>query len=237
GEVSTAMQVKLLRILQEHEFERVGGSETIRVDVRIIAATNRDLFSLVSMGRFRQDLYYRLNVIQILLPPLRERKEDIPILVQHFIRKSSERMNKKIPGVTPEVMQLLIDYHWPGNIRELQNVVERGVVLTPNRAWIGADLLPTEMTAGRVRRKISIDDRLNDFQWYEIEEWLRREGSLDGLLLKIQWSIIRKAVEQHQGNKTQAAAALKRTYRWLRKFEMKAKGLDVRQEIDDRSDL
>jgi len=230
GELSHAAQVKLLRVLQEQEFERMGGSETVRINVRIIAATHRDILPLVTAGRFRQDLYYRLNVIQILLPPLRERKEDIPLLVQHFIKKSSERMNKKISGVTPEVIQLLLEYPWPGNIRELQNVLERAVVLASNRGWIGPDLLPAELTVGRIVRKVSIDDRLNDFKWHEIEEWLRKEGSLDGLLVKIQWSIVRKAVEQYQGNKTQAAAALKRTYRWLRKFETKAKSLEIRDQ-------
>jgi transcriptional regulator with GAF, ATPase, and Fis domain len=229
GEISPAMQVKLLRVLQEQQFERVGGSEPIRVDVRMIAATNRDLLSMIAGGRFRQDLYYRLNVVQILLPPLRERREDIPLLVQHFLKKSAERMSKKPSGITPETMQILMGYSWPGNIRELQNVIERGVVLAPHRGWIGPDLLPTEMTAGTLRPKVSIDDRMADVQWSEIEEWLRKEGSLDGLLVKIQWSIVRKAVERHQGNKTQAAAALKRTYRWLRKFEIKTKELEADQ--------
>lgn len=231
GEISPAMQVKLLRVLQEHEFERVGGGETIQVDIRIIGATNRDLLSLVSVGRFRQDLYYRLNVIQILLPPLRERKEDIPLLIQHFLKKSSGQMNKWISGITSDVMKVLMEYHWPGNIRELQNVIERGVVLAAHRGWIGAELLPSELTEGRVRRKITIEDRLGGFQWHEIEEWLRKEGSLDSLLDRIQWSIVQKAVEQHQGNKTQAAAALKRTYRWLRKFEIKARDLDTPKNL------
>jgi len=111
----------LLRVLDRKEFERLGGTRTIRTDVRIIAATNRDLEADVASGRFRRDLFYRLNVVSIRLPPLRERKEDIPLLVEHFVRKFNERMGKKVKGVSPEAMRLLMDYDWPGNVRELEN--------------------------------------------------------------------------------------------------------------------
>lgn len=129
GDLSLPMQVKLLRVLQEKEFSRVGGTETIKVDVRIIAATNRDLKSLVREGRFREDLYYRLNVLPIVLPPLRQRKEDIPLLVDHFLHKYNKRSLKPVQSMSPEEVKTLMEYGWPGNIRELENLVERAVVM------------------------------------------------------------------------------------------------------------
>jgi DNA-binding NtrC family response regulator len=129
GDLSPATQAKLLRVLQEKEFERVGGTKTIGVDVRLIAATNRDLPSLINEGKFREDLYYRLNVVPIKIPPLRERREDIPPLVAHFLRKYSSETGKKISEAHPDVMEMLSAYSWPGNVRELENAVERAVVL------------------------------------------------------------------------------------------------------------
>jgi two-component system, NtrC family, response regulator len=128
GEVPVEMQVKLLRALQESEFERVGGIRTIRVDVRLIAATNRDLEALIAEGRFREDLFYRLNVVPIALPPLRDRREDIPLLVQHFIEKYDRRLGKKVERVDEAALDVLVHYAWPGNIRELENVMERSVL-------------------------------------------------------------------------------------------------------------
>lgn len=130
GEISREMQVKLLRVLQEREFERVGGLKTIRVDVRLVVATNLDLEKAVQDGRFRQDLFYRLNVVRIHLPPLRDRPEDIPPLIEHFIGEFSRRLNRTITGISPEAVQLLCRYQWPGNIRELENVMERAVLLS-----------------------------------------------------------------------------------------------------------
>lgn len=129
GELSTHLQVKLLRVLQENRIRRVGADEEIPVDVRIIAATNRNLEELMQSGQFRDDLYYRLNVIPLLIPPLRERKEDIPILTHAFIKKLSYKMNKKVTGISDEAMQRLMNYDWPGNIRELSNVIERAMNL------------------------------------------------------------------------------------------------------------
>jgi formate hydrogenlyase transcriptional activator len=129
GELPLEMQVTLLRVLQEHEFERVGGSQTIRTDARVITATNRDLPQSIADGRFRSDLYYRLNVFPIQVPALRERREDIPILAEYFISRCAGQMGKKIEHIDRAAMDLLIDYHWPGNIRELQNVIERAVIL------------------------------------------------------------------------------------------------------------
>jgi DNA-binding NtrC family response regulator len=135
------LQVKLLRVLQEHEFERVGDTQTIRVDTRVIAASNRDLFEEVQSDRFREDLYYRLNVITIYLPPIRERREDIPELVGHFLRIYNEENNRNVPHVEHAAMEAMQKYDWPGNVRELQNYIERAVVLAPGDE-ITLDLVP-----------------------------------------------------------------------------------------------
>ncbi len=130
GEISPAIQVKLLRFLQEHEFERVGGTQTIRVDVRVIAATNRNLVEEVAKGRFREDLFYRLNVVSLEMPPLRDRRTDVPVLARFFLDKYAKENGKTIEGFAPETMDLLVAYDWPGNVRELENAIERAVVLT-----------------------------------------------------------------------------------------------------------
>jgi transcriptional regulator with PAS, ATPase and Fis domain len=142
------LQVKLLRVLQEREFERVGDTETIRVDTRVIAASNRDLLDEVAKESFREDLYYRLNVVPIVLPPLRSRREDIPLLVSHFLELYNEQNDRYVVHLQPEVHEALIRYHWPGNVRELQNVVERCVVMAPGDE-ITVDLLPTAIRGGR----------------------------------------------------------------------------------------
>lgn len=147
-EISPAVQVKLLRALQEREFERVGGTKTVKVDVRLIAATNRDLEQLVADGVFRADLYYRLQVIQIFLPSLRERRDDIPTLVEHFIQKFNKENGKEVKFFAPEAMDLVMQYGWPGNVRELENAVERCVVLAdPSSEMITPDLLPFAIQA------------------------------------------------------------------------------------------
>jgi len=133
GDMSPSIQLKLLRVLQEKQFERVGGSETLKVDVRIVAATNRDLRQAIAAGEFREDLYYRLNVITISLPPLRERKGDIPEFVNHFVRKYCKETGKDVEGVGPEGMSMLESYSWPGNIRELENCIQRAVILCQGR--------------------------------------------------------------------------------------------------------
>lgn len=145
AEMSPALQAKLLRVLQIGEFERVGGTKTIRVDVRILAATNRDLKMAVEAKQFREDLYYRLNVIALKLPPLRERKEDIPLLVQHFINIFKDKNKKEIKGIEKETIDILTNYTWPGNIRELENAIERAVVITKS-AFISRQDLPPEFT-------------------------------------------------------------------------------------------
>jgi formate hydrogenlyase transcriptional activator len=130
GDIPLGLQPKLLRVLQEQEFERLGGTRTHQVDVRLVAATHRNLVEMVKRNEFRSDLYYRLNVFPIPLPPLRERREDIPALVEHFVEIYGRRMNKQIEYISPETMRALTSYHWPGNIRELQNFIERSVIVT-----------------------------------------------------------------------------------------------------------
>jgi two-component system response regulator AtoC len=142
AEISQTLQAKLLRVLQEHEIRRVGGTEPIPLDVRVIAATNKDLERLVNAARFREDLFYRLNVVTVHLPPLRQRQEDIPLLANHFLRKYSEANHKLITHLTPEAMELLCSYDWPGNVRELEHGIERAVTLTMNTCLLPEDLPP-----------------------------------------------------------------------------------------------
>jgi DNA-binding NtrC family response regulator/predicted TIM-barrel enzyme len=140
GEMSLMTQAKLLRVIQQQEFERVGGSKTIQVDTRIICATNKDLLEMVKKGQFREDLYYRLNVVSIHTPSLRQHKEDIPLLVNHFLDKTNEKFNRQVKRITPDALECLIKYDWPGNVRELQNVIERAVILCEGRIITLLDL-------------------------------------------------------------------------------------------------
>jgi len=152
GDMSPSTQAKILRVLQEHEFERLGGTRTLRVDVRLIAATNRDLPAMVQTGQFREDLYYRLNVVSIEMPPLRERKDDIVPLANTFIRRFAGELKKKIEGLDADAQKLLMRYNWPGNIRELENTIERAILLAEGRAIAGGDLRLGEVpTAGSAR--------------------------------------------------------------------------------------
>lgn len=151
GDISGAVQVKLLRVLQQREFERVGGTKTIKVDVRVVAATNADLEQLIKDGKFREDLYYRLQVIQVVMPPLRERPEDIPLLASVFLEKFKAENGAAAEEFSPEAMMHLLSYAWPGNVRELENVVERCVVMADSHeSVIGADLLPSVIRGGRL---------------------------------------------------------------------------------------
>src|SRR5262247_3332907 len=157
GDMSPSTQAKILRVLQEHEFERLGGTRTIRVDVRLIAATNRDLPSMVEAGTFREDLYYRLNVVTIEMPPLRERKEDIGALAGFFIRRFAGELKKKIEGLDPDALKLLMRYNWPGNIRELENAIERAMLLAERSHIAVEDLrLGDSSTTGTAREASSI---------------------------------------------------------------------------------
>jgi len=178
SETAPATQVKLLRVLQEGEFERVGGHRTLRVDVRIVAATNRNLVEMVQEKAFREDLFYRLNVIRIDLPPLRQRAGDVPLLVDHFLRLYAGRHHKNIEGVDPAAMDLLNGYHWPGNVRELQNTLERAVVLT-QQPLIGADELPQAIRGAEARSEalsFPVGTPLREVERRMIQETLRMTG-------------------------------------------------------------
>lgn len=190
GDMSINLQVKLLRVLQEREFERLGGNKPIKVDVRVIAATNRNLEQLVKEGKFREDLYYRLNVVPIHIPPLRERKQDIPLLVDHFIRLSNAINNGQIEGVSEEAMKLLMEYDYPGNVRELQNVIERIVVLK-KRGRIEVDDLPEKMI--RPTKPVFEFDLSKGYET---------------LVTEFEKSLIMKALAEAKGIKSKAAKAL-----------------------------
>src|SRR4029077_6667631 len=181
GELPLETQVKLLRVLQEQEFEPVGSCRTVKVNVRIIAATNRDLEKAVQSGGFRSDLYYRLNVVPLRVPALRERRFDIPEMVMAFLHQSAKRMDKPVQSVSRETMRLLADYSWPGNIRELQNVIERGVVLSKGSVLnLGADLLPIEGHGTGVEQAFFAEtksaDSLEEIQRQHILRVLERTG-------------------------------------------------------------
>jgi two-component system response regulator PilR (NtrC family) len=148
GEMNATMQVKLLRVLQDRRFRRLGGTEEVQADIRIIAATNQDLPKLVAEGRFREDLFYRINVIPMQLPPLRDRREDIPLLADHFLEKYAEQMNKPVLTISHEAIVLLQGYGWPGNVRELENVIERAVALEQSPTVL-PDSLPADVRGGR----------------------------------------------------------------------------------------
>ena len=184
GELDKNLQVKLLRVLQQKEFDRVGGEETIHVDVRIIAATNRDLEAMVREGTFRDDLYYRLNVIPIILPPLRDRPDDIPLLVEHFIEKTSKENKKDVRGITPDAMQMFMHYRWPGNVRELENVIERVITLM-DTDLITAAVLPSYIKGDIAGREVQslADDTVLPWEEYEkqiIANALRQGTSFNG---------------------------------------------------------
>jgi DNA-binding NtrC family response regulator len=177
GEISPAIQVKLLRFLQEHEFERVGGNQTIRVDVRVIAATNRDLVDMVAKGKFREDLFYRLNVVGLEMPPLRDRRTDIPALAKFFLDRFTKENTKPIEGFTPEALERLTAYDWPGNVRELENAIERAVVLC-NTSHIEARQLPASVQPRMTPAGMPVipGATMADIERYAILETLKATG-------------------------------------------------------------
>jgi DNA-binding NtrC family response regulator len=187
GDVPAGMQIKLLRVLQERQFERVGGSETIDIDVRVVAATNRPLEKMVKEGKFREDLFYRLNVIRIDLPPLRERIEDIPLLAVHFTQKYS-RPNQPPAQILPETMELLLSYDWPGNVRQLENAIERACV-TSRDGTITVKQLPPEIS-GKVAAKAAFSADLNRPLGEQIAE----------LTASFEESYLRKAMKRSRGH-------------------------------------
>jgi len=198
GDVPGTIQVKLLRVLQDREFERLGGTKTLKVDVRVVAATNQDLRAALEEGTFREDLYYRLNVVPISIPPLRDRKEDIPYLVDHFVERFARDSGKPIRGITPAAQQLLMEFHWPGNVREVENIIERAVALsvgdTLDVADIRLDLSP--MKSGGAEAAPSALSAAGTFPPPGVT------------LEKFEDEIIQEAVRRANGNKSQAARLL-----------------------------
>jgi DNA-binding NtrC family response regulator len=196
GTMSPALQAKLLRVLQEREFERVGDSHTVKIDVRVIAATHSDLAKMVADGTFREDLFYRLNVIPVHLPPLRERREDIPLLVQHFLDKLAPSVGRGPVRMSQEAMRHLMAYHWPGNIRQLENAVERAMAFSMGRPQI-------ELT------DLSADIRNQPSAAEDSQIWFPEEGlDFDRYIEAVELSLIRRSLEKTQGNKRQAAKLL-----------------------------
>jgi len=179
GDVPPAIQVKLLRVLQEREFERLGGTRTVKVDVRLVAATNRDLRAALEDGTFREDLYYRLNVVPIDIAPLRERKEDIPGLVHLFISRFSAESDKSVEGITPDAMRVLVNYYWPGNVRELQNILERACALAKGTILEASDIhLDVRPARGAESANHFLPEGMTLEQWEDemIQEALKRAG-------------------------------------------------------------
>ena len=207
GDIPLAIQVKLLRALQFGQIERVGGSEPLQLDVRIVAATNRDLESMIAEGSFREDLYYRLNVVTILLPPLRKRREDIALLADAFIRKYADANGKEVQGMSREAMDLLLRHDYPGNVRELENIIQRAVVLTRDQIVTTADLPPT-LQAGTQSAE-SAEGRISGQSIFELGDLTARVESLERILID-------KALEQSGGNQVKAAALLNISERTLR---------------------
>jgi nitrogen regulation protein NR(I) len=210
GDMSLSTQAKLLRIIQERTFERLGGMDTIKVDVRIIVATNKDLEEAISNGRFREDLYYRLNVVSMNIPPLRERKEDIPELVSYFIRKFNRELKKGIVGITPTAMKKITSYGWPGNVRQLENVLKRGMVLCQGE-WILEDHLLLEKGWGRreteeVLSKRPVEDLL-DVLFEELSKGSVASQNLDMISI-LERGLILRALQKTKGNQVQAAQLL-----------------------------
>ena len=248
GELPVDMQVKLLRVLQEQTFERVGGIRTLHVDIRLIAATNRDLKKAIADGSFREDLYWRLNVVPVELPPLRERKEDIPLLVEEFRKKLNKRLHKNIEVVSPEAMAVLSRYHWPGNIRELENIVERTLLFSEGGV-VNVDDLPPDLNAKVGLSQRVADDAANKGGVSDLVERLREVvPGLDGAGLaaglgggsmkdivrlataELEKDLIARALDETQGNVTHAARRLKISRKSL---QIKMKELGLRDAKDD----
>ncbi|HLV23080.1 MAG TPA: sigma-54 dependent transcriptional regulator [Polyangiaceae bacterium] len=228
GSIPVEMQVKLLRALQESEFERVGGIKTIRVDVRLIAATNSDLKREIAAGTFREDLFYRLNVVPIRLPALRERAMDIAPLAQHFVEKFNQRLKKQIVGMAPEVEQVLQSYAWPGNIRELENVIERAVLFCDSNLLTVADVPLEIRNGGAVEAQLpeSASSRAPESASDGLKEQVKAATS------RLERELIQRALDQTGGNVTHAARLLKISRKGL---QLKMKELGLR-ERDERMD-
>ena len=195
GDMSLATQAKILRVLQEREFERVGGNSLVKVNIRLISATNKNLEQEVQAGRFREDLFYRLSVFPLRLPPLRERKADIPLLADYFLQRYGTREKKALDGITPEALKALMGYHWPGNVRELENAIERAVVLAGENRLV-LDDLPLHL------RSLALPQDLKDLDLDVSDE------TLPQWIEKIEVEILRRTLLEFEGNVTQTAKKL-----------------------------
>lgn len=211
GEMPLVLQAKLLRILQEREFERIGGHQTIKVDIRIIAATNRDLQAMVKESTFREDLFYRLNVIHLILPPLRDRREDISLLANHFLQKFSSENQRDIIDIDPMAMSLLTAWSWPGNIRELSNVIERAVVMNSGPIIFSEDLPP------QIRQPVCNAG--------EAKTAPVGERNLKEEIKRVEKRIIMEVLEQQEGNRTRTALMLGISRRALM-YKLQEYGID-----------
>ena len=229
GEIPIEMQVKLLRALQESEFERVGGIKTIRVDVRLVAATNRDLKKLIGNGSFREDLFYRLNVVPVRLPALRERTGDIPLLVEHFLAKFNERLRKRVEGIEAETMAVLVAYPWPGNIRELENVIERAVLFCDTAKLVPGNLAP-EIRGINAMTNVPMPEA-------DLSAALAGEGGLKEhvkvAMSRLERELVSRALQQTSGNVTHAARLLKISRKGL---QLKMKELGLREGSPDKGE-
>src|SRR5262249_16367273 len=224
GEIPVEMQVKLLRALQESEFERVGGIKTIKVDVRLITATNRDLEKEIEAKNFREDLYYRLNVVPLHIPPLRERREDIPLLVDHIIRRFNERLKKNVGGVEPEALDRLMAYGWPGNIRELENVLERTLLFSDGPRIRLSDLPPESgLAAPPLAGGPSAAGAERPGSAASLKDIVRAETE------RVERELILRALDETGGNVTQAAKLLQISRKSLQ-MKMKEFGLREREK-------
>lgn len=211
GDISLAIQAKLLRVLQEGLFQRLGGLENIRVDVRIIAATNKDIEEAKAQGKFRKDLFYRLNVVPITLPPLRERKEDLPVLVKYFIKRFNSDLNKNIVDLTKEAMEKVSSYSWPGNVRELENSLKRAMVICKGSLIMPDEIAVSQEAIPRLK-ELSSDSRakitwLVDQIYEEIVNLQKMENNLDMMSI-IEKTLIIKVLQETKGNQVQAASIL-----------------------------
>ncbi len=209
GEMSAVMQVKLLRVLQERRFRRVGGLEEIQADIRVIAATNQDLTRAIAEGRFREDLYYRINVIPITLPPLRDRREDIPLLAEHFLSKYAEQMGKAVASISHEAMAMLMQHAWPGNIRELENVIERAVALEATPAVL-LESLPPAIRGGTPRSGATSPETLPEIGF-----------DLEAHVKEIERGYIAQALQRSGGVQVKAADLLGMSFRSFRYYVKK----------------
>ena len=219
SELPLMMQVKLLRVLQDREFKRVGGTEDIRVDVRIISATNKDLEEAVRAKQFREDLFYRLNVIQIKLPTLRERKEDIPLLAGHFLNRYAEELGKQISQISPDALRILIQYDYPGNVRELQNIIERAVALE-----ISQELTPSNLSSYLEEQSLNLHKR----RGLDLE--IPNEGiDLEKIVEDIERTLLVKALDRTKGIKKKAAELLHINFRSMR-YRLEKYGLNHTDE-------